>query len=225
MGARTGTAETQRTGRWTVTDDARAALDQLRDTSHFEWYVIPLLLVVLYVYAVEVERRNWNVLFAGLALWGMDWFNEIWNSLVFHFTDRAPMWGARGETAYQILIGLNIEICFMFAIMGVVAAKFLPPREVRILGMPNRPVMVAVNSAAAVCVELMLHHAGVLTWDWSWWQASFPLFIFLLGYVPFFIACFAVHDMRTVRAKAITVGAILGLDAVALIVFGALGWL
>ncbi|MFF6984272.1 hypothetical protein ACFZAV_42920 [Streptomyces sp. NPDC008343] len=208
-----------------MTEDARAALEQLRDASQFEWYVIPLLLLVLYVYAAEVERRNWNVLFAGLALWGMDWFNEIWNALVFHFSGRAPVWGARGETAYQILIGLNIEICFMFAVMGVVAAKLLPPRDTRILGLPNRPVLVAVNSAAAVGVEILLNRAGVLTWDWEWWQAGFPFVLFLVGYVPFFVACFVVHDMPRVRTKAVTVGVILGIDALALAVFGSLGWL
>jgi len=53
-------------------------------------HVIPLLLLVLYVYANEIERRNWKVVFAGLALFGMDWFNEIWNALVFHFTQYAP---------------------------------------------------------------------------------------------------------------------------------------
>ncbi|MGV9667651.1 hypothetical protein [Nocardia niigatensis] len=208
-----------------MTDHARAALELLRDSSQFKWYVIPLLLVVIYVYATEVERRNWNVLFAGLALWGMDWFNEIWNSLVFHATGRAPVWGATGPTAYQILIGLNIEICFMFAIMGVAAAKMLPSKDVRILGLPNRPVLIAANSAAAVGVEVLLNKAGVLTWDWSWWHAGFPYLIWLFGYVPFFVACFYVHDLKTVRAKAIAVGAILGIDALALIIFGALGWL
>ncbi|WP_067819984.1 hypothetical protein [Nocardia inohanensis] len=208
-----------------MTDHARAALELLRDSSQFKWYVIPLLLVVIYVYATEVERRNWNVLFAGLALWGVDLFNEIWNSLVFHATGRAPVWGASGPTAYQLLIGLNIEICFMFAIMGVAAAKMLPPKETRILGLPNRPVLIAVNSAAAVGVEVVLNQAGVLTWDWSWWQPSFPFLIFLIGYVPFFTACFYVYDLPTVRAKAIAVGAILGVDAVAIAVFGALRWL
>ncbi|MFJ1910656.1 hypothetical protein ACIOGX_01835 [Streptomyces sp. NPDC088147] len=208
-----------------MTDDARAALEQLRDASQFEWYVIPLLLLVLYAYAAEVERRNWDVLFAGLALWGMDWFNEIWNALVFHFSGRAPVWGARGDTAYQILIGLNIEICFMFAVMGIVAAKFLPPRGTRVLGLPNRPVLIAVNSAAAVGVEIVLNRAGVLTWEWDWWRAGFPFVLFLVGYVPFFLACFVVHDMPRVRTKAVTVGTILGIDALALAVFGALGWL
>ncbi|MET8878301.1 hypothetical protein [Nocardia sp. NPDC004604] len=208
-----------------MTEHAQAALQLVRDGSQFKWYVIPLLLVVIYVYATEVERRNWNVFFAGLALWGMDGFNEIWNAVVFHATGRAPVWGATGPTAYQLLIGLNIEICFMFAIMGVAAAKMLPPKQTRILGVPNRPVLIAVNSAAAVLVEVVLNKIGVLTWDWSWWQASFPLLIFLIGYVPFFVVCFWVHDLATVRAKILAVGAILGVDAAAIIVFGALGWL
>ncbi|MFC7446924.1 hypothetical protein [Rhodococcus daqingensis] len=208
-----------------MTDNARAALEILRDASLFKWYVIPLLLMVIYIYAVEVERRNWNVLFAGLALWAMDLFNEIWNSLVFHFTDRAPVWAAIGPTAYQILIGLNIEICFMFAIMGIAAAKMLPPKETRIFGLPNRPVLVAVNSAAAVGVEVLLNKIGVLTWEWSWWQPGFPFLIWLIGYVPFFAVCFYVHDLPTVRAKALVVGGILGINAAAIIGFGAAGWL
>jgi hypothetical protein len=44
----------------------------LRDASAYQWYVIPLFALVVYVYAVEIERRNWNLLFAGLAFWGMD---------------------------------------------------------------------------------------------------------------------------------------------------------
>ncbi|SEL54574.1 hypothetical protein [Rhodococcus maanshanensis] len=207
-----------------MTEHAEMALELLRDSSQFKWYVIPLLLLVIYVYATEVERRNWNVFFAGLALWGMDLFNEIWNSLVFHATGRAPVWAATGPTAYQLLIGLNIEICFMFAVMGVAAAKMLPPKETRIFGLPNRPVLVAINSAAAVGVEVVLNKMGVLTWDWSWWQPEFPFLIWLIGYVPFFAVCFWVHDMKTVRAKAITVGTIFGIDALALIVFGTLGW-
>ena len=94
--------------------------------TQFQWYVIPLLAFTLYIYAVEVERKNLNAVFAGLAFWGMDWFNEIWNALVFHFSGFAPVWGAPGDTAFLILIGLNIEICFMFATAGVVFAKILP---------------------------------------------------------------------------------------------------
>ena len=69
-----------------MTPAAAQALSILRDSSQYQWYVIPLFALIVYVYAVEVEKRNWNLVFAGLAFWGMDWFNEIWNGLVFHFT-------------------------------------------------------------------------------------------------------------------------------------------
>jgi len=81
-----------------MTQAAQEALKILRDGSTFQWYVIPLFALVVYVYANEVEKRNWNLVFAGLAFWGMDWFNEIWNGLVFHFIQTAPVWGTRANT-------------------------------------------------------------------------------------------------------------------------------
>lgn len=209
------------------TEFASQALDRLRDGSHFEWYVIPLLVIVFYIYSVEIERRNWNVLFAGLAFWGMDWFNEIWNGLVFHFTQHAPMWATPGDSAYVILIGLNIEICMMFAFMGIYGAKLLPAdRSLRILGIPNRWFLAGINSAVCVIVEIFLNAVNALTWDWAWWSARSPIPIFLFGYLHFYLVAYWVHDMQSVRSKAIIVGAIFAFDAVCLVVFGALlGWI
>ncbi|MFN8542802.1 MAG: hypothetical protein U0807_01115 [Candidatus Binatia bacterium] len=202
------------------TESAARALRILRDGSQFDWHVVPFLLLVLYVYANEVQQRHWNVVFAGLALWGMDWFNEIWNGLFFHVTQRAPVWGAPGGTAYLILIGLNIEICLMFAIMGVVVAKTLPrdPRQ-RILGVPNRWVVAVAASAFCVVVELLLNAIGALTWDWWWWNVRTPWLIFLLGYLTFFVVAFWVHDMNDVRRQARVVGALLTFDVVCLALF------
>jgi hypothetical protein len=203
------------------------ALAILRDGSQFQWYVIPLLALVLHVYAVEVERRNWNVVFAGLALWGMDWFNEIWNGLLFHFTQYAPAWGAPGDTAFLILIGLNIEICFMFAIAGVVVSKALPvEKRARILGLPNRLFIATTVSVSCVIVECFLNGVDALTWDYAWWNMRAPWLIFLIGYLPFFVVAFWVHDMDSVRKKVITVGSIYAFDAACLVIFaGVLGWI
>ena len=55
------------------TDSAARALSILRDPQQFQWYVIPFFALVVYVYANEIERRNWDLVFAGLAFWGMDW--------------------------------------------------------------------------------------------------------------------------------------------------------
>ena len=209
------------------TGSALEAARILRDPGQFQWYVITLFALIVYVYAVEIERKNWDLVFAGLAYWGMDWFNEIWNGLVFHFTNYAPVWGAPGKTAFLILIGLNIEICFMFAIAGIAFAKMLPAqKEMKILGIPNRLVFAVVGSIFCVFVEVLLNAANALTWDYSWWSAGAPWLIFLIGYLPFFLVSFWVFDMKTVKQKATTVGAILGVDALALAVFGlGLGWI
>jgi hypothetical protein len=209
------------------TESALQAQEFLRDGSMFQWYVIPLFALVVYVYAVEVERRNWDLFFAGLAFWGMDWFNELWNSLVFHFTNHAPVWGAPGQTAYLILIGLNIEITFMFAIAGIAFGKMLPSdKKMRILGLPNRLLFAIVGSVFCVFVEILLNSVGALTWDYSWWSMGAPWLIFLIGYLPFFLVSFWVHDMESIRSKAITVGAIFAVDLVAILIFGLiLGWI
>jgi hypothetical protein len=151
----------------------------------------------------------------------MDWFNEIWNSLVFHFNGYAPVWGAPGKTAYLILIGLNIEICFMFFILGIVFAKMLPAdKSVKILGIPNRWFFMVANSAFCVFVEILLNQVNALTWDYSWWNVRAPWLIFLIGYFHFFLVSFWVYDMKRVRNKAIAVGIIYAVVITELLVFG-----
>jgi hypothetical protein len=203
------------------TEFASQALSNLRSPALFQWHVITLFAFVVYVYAVEIERRNWNLIFAGLAFWGMDWFNEIWNGLVFHFTNYAPVWGAPGKTAFLILIGLNIEICFMFAVAGIVFAKMLPAdKKLKILGIPNRIFFAVVNAIFCVFVEILLNAADALTWEYSWWNARFPLLIFLFGYLTFFLVTYWVYDMDKIRKKINALCIIYGVDLTALILFG-----
>jgi hypothetical protein len=205
-----------------MAESAKLALGILRDSSYFKWYIIPFIMIVIYVISVEIERRNWNVLFGGLAFWGMDWFNEIWNSLVFHFTNYAPVWGApSSSTCYLILIGLNIEITLMFLIAGIAVAKMLPKdKNMKIIGIPNRWFFAVFNSILFVIVEIILNSIGVLSWEYSWWQAGFPFILFLIGYMPFFIACYWVHDMDSIKKKLIAIGTIFGVDVSALVIFG-----
>ncbi len=206
---------------------ALQALAILRDPSQFQWYVITLFALAVYVYTVEIEKQNWSMVFAGLAFWGMDWFNEIWNGLVFHFTNIAPVWGAPGKTAFLILIGLNIEICFMFAIAGIAFSKMLPKdKNLKILGLNNRLVFAIIGSIFCVFVEILLNLVGALTWDYSWWSVSAPWLIFLIGYLPFFLVSFWVFDMPTVKQKIQVVSVIYTVDIVSLILFAAvLKWI
>ena len=73
----------------------------------FDWSTVTLLALVVYVYAVEIERRNWSAILAGLAFWLMDWANELINALVLHFNGDAALWTVTGHSSYVILIGLT----------------------------------------------------------------------------------------------------------------------
>jgi len=209
------------------TQAALATMNVLRDGSLYKWYVIPLLVLTVYVYAVQIQKRDWSVVLAGLAFWGMDWFNEIWNGLLFHFTNHAPAWGVAKDSAFIILIGLNIEICFMFAMLGVVFCMTLPPdKNSKVLGVPNRWFYAVAGSILCVIIEMMLHQAGALVWEWTWWNTGAPWLIFLLGYLPFYVVSFWVYDMPAMKKKITVVSIILGFDALCLIVFaGFLKWI
>ena len=202
------------------TESASTALSILRDGSTFQWYVIPFLAFIFYVYTVEVQKMDWSLVLAGLAFWGMDWINEIINSLVFHFTNYAPIWGAPGDTAYLILIGLNIEIMFMFAVSGIIWSKMLlPDRKTKILGVPNRAFIAIAGAAFCVFIEYLLNEIGALTWDYTWWNRGAPWLIFLFGYLTFFVIAFWVFDMEKISSKLKVVGAIWAIVIVSLVIF------
>src|SRR5210317_414285 len=203
------------------TDFTQQALDILRDGGQFQWYVIPLLAIVVYIYNSEIYERRWNLVFAGLAFWGADWINEIVNSIFFHLNGQAPFWAAPGDTAFLILIGLNIEIMFMFSIAGIAWSKLLlPDPKTKILGIPNRIFIAVTGSVFCVIVEIWLNQINALTWDWPWWDANTPWLIFLFGYLWFFLIAFWVHDMNDIKKQAKVVGALWAVVALLVLIFG-----
>jgi hypothetical protein len=210
-----------------VTTFTREAQHLLRHAGMFDWSTVTLLALVVYVYAVEVERANWNAVLAGVAFWLMDWANEIVNALVLHVDGHAALWTVTGHSSYVILIGLSIEISLFFAINGVVFAKLLPQdRAAKILGLPNRWALAIGLSLVSVGVELLLHADGVFHWYYWWWNvASFPVIV-VFGYLTFYLVAFKVHDMASRRRQITSVGSLAALDLAAGLLFGPiLGWI
>jgi hypothetical protein len=211
----------------TVTSFTREAQHLLRHPGLFDWSTVTLLALVVYVYAVEIERENWSAILAGAAFWLMDWANEIANALVLHFDGHAALWTVTGTTSYLILIGLTIEITLFFAINGVIFAKLLlPDPEDRILGIPNRWALSIGLSLVSVGVELLLHADGVFHWYYWWWNvATFPVIV-VFGYLTFYVVAFKVHDLRSRKRQIEVVSSLAALDLVAGLVFGPLlGWI
>jgi hypothetical protein len=215
-----------------MTDASLKALENLRDFSMLKWYVIPLLAVVLYIYALEMRKArssgNWDPILAGLTLFGMDFFNETWNGWMLVLSGRSAFWTAPGDTALRTMVGWNVEIMLMFAIAGIVFYYTCPEnRSERILGLRARWFWAIAFSAFCVLVECVLNVGGLLVWEYPFWNRSFAgiWLIFVFGYFEFFAAINLVLAMRNVRRR-VTVIVIIYAVPVVMNVFGfaVMGW-
>ena len=213
----------------TPTDASLEALSNLRILNpESGWYIITLLAIVLYIYGVEIKRaqetKNWSTIFAGLTVLGLDLINELWNALVFAFTNYSAFWTTPGASAYIILIGWNIEIAFMFSLAGMIFAKLLPEdKSKKMLGLPNRWAYAIGFALFCVIVEILLNWGNYLIWEYPWWHWYNPILIFFVGYLIFFVGAFYVYDLPKTKSKIKVVGIIYGIALVIIIVFGS--WL
>jgi len=198
------------------------ALRILRSGENFHWSFITLFALVVYVYYNEIEKKNWNVIAAGLTLYMIHWFVEIINALIQHFSGHA-LWTAPTGTSFLILVGLSIEINMMFSIAALTFAKILPrDPKMKILGINNR-LLIGIGCAAfASFLEILFVRTPAFAWVYPWW-GSIPVFITV--YIPFFVVAFYVHDWKRSNQK-IFIGSSFVLNAVMLVVFaGILKWI
>jgi hypothetical protein len=198
------------------------ALSILRKGDLFQWVVITLLALVVYIYANEISNKNWKGVAAGLALYSVHWFYEILNALIQHFSGHA-LWTVPTGTSFLLLIGVGIELSFMFSIAGLVMSKLLPADpKMKILGIPNRLLFAVGNAAFFSIVEIFLVKTPAFVWVYPWWGA---LPVFLTVYIPFFLAAFFAYDWKLQR-QARFISAVFTLDAAMLVVFaGILKWI
>jgi hypothetical protein len=215
-----------------MTESARQALIGLRDFTTLQWYVVPLLALVFYVYAVEIRdaRRtgNWDAVIAGVTLFGADFVNESINGWIFAISGCSALWLAPGPTALRTMVGWNVEIMFMFAIVGIIYYKSLDEDPTAtVLGLPNRWFWALFYSAVSVLVELGLNKGGLLVWDYRWWNRGvievLPIFVF--GYLWFYLAAKFAIERATLRAKVLVPATLFAVAAVLNVVgLGLLGW-
>lgn len=228
-----------------------------------KWYIVPLFVIWLFLIVNEIRQKRFSVVFGAAAFWLWDVFNETWNAMVYATTGQ-PVWGttAAGGSALQILVGYNIEISFMFFILGILTCKLLKTSEgyegqgffdanknwlddpnnmyykankkkseltpeeykTKVKAILGRIGVIVFGSIAAVIIEILLNKCNVLTWEKPWWQPNFPFILFLIGYVPFYVAAVVIHDLPR-KWQLIGLGAILFVVVLLLIISGSLGML
>ncbi|WP_420589004.1 hypothetical protein [Bacterioplanoides sp.] len=207
------------------TENTQATFAILRDTSQLSWSVIPFISIVVLVFFWQADQKNWSRILAALAFLFTDLFNELWNGLVCHWSEFAPVWGIKPETNYQILIGWNIEILCGFMLVGIASTMAMPAdKSVKYFGINNRLWFIGINSALSVAFEIALNKAGLIHWAWPWWNAENPWLIFLVGYVPFFTMAYLVYDAPIKRAVKILAG-IITVDIIFALILASKGWI
>ena len=215
-----------------MTSATEQALSGLRDLSMIKWYVIPLLSIVFYIYTREIKEarqtKNWDAVLAGLTIFGVDFFNETWNSWVMYLTQRSAFWTTPGDTALRTLVGWNIEIMFMFLILGIIYYHTLSEsKKEKIFGVPEKWFWAIGYSAFCVFIECVLNIGGQLVWEYPFWNLSFKgiWLIFVLGYFIFFCAAILVISLKTLKSKIFTVGMIYAVPILMnILALGLWGW-
>jgi hypothetical protein len=215
-----------------MTESARQALIGLRDFTTLKWYVVPLLALLFYVYVVEIReaRRsgNWDAVIAGVTLFSADFVNESINGWIFSLSGYSALWLAPGPTALRTFVGWNVEIMFMFAIVGVIYYKSIDADPAaKVCGLPNRWFWALFYSGVSVVVELGLNKGGLLVWDYRWWNRGLigvlPIFVF--GYLWFYLAAKFAIERPTPRAKVLVPATLFAVAVVMNVVgLGLMGW-
>jgi hypothetical protein len=203
-----------------MTESARQALVGLRDPSTMQWYVIPLLAMVFLVYAGEIKaaRRSgqWGAVIAGATVFAADFVNETLNGWIFALSGYSALWLAPGPTALRSMVGWNIEIMFMFALLGIIYHHTVAADPAaRILGIPDRWFWALGYSVVCVAVEVYLNRGHLLVWDYRWWNhgllSIIPIFVF--GYLWFFLAAKFAMERPTLRARVAVPATLFGIGA------------
>ena len=173
----------------------------VRSTDNFNWTFIFILAVVFYVYWTEIHKKNYEAVFAGLALYGVHWLYEICNAIIGHFSGY-PLWAVSNQsTTFILLIGVCWELSMMFSLAGIISFKMLPQdRTKRYFTMNGRE---GISCKLVVALEMALlfalfesflagtsNHSFI--WVYKWWGV---IPVFITTYVPFFLASNYVPDL------------------------------
>lgn len=196
---------------------------QVRSTANFNWTFIFILAVVFYVYWSEIQKKNYEAVYAGLALYGVHWLYEIANAVIAKIFGY-PLWAVSNDsTTFILLIGVSWELSMMFSLAGIISYKMLPQdKDKKYLGFI--PAKLGGALSMALLFALFESFLAATTnnsfiWVYKWWGVV-PVFI--TTYVPFFLASNYVPFMKPKKRAAFLI-TLWGLVAVLLIVLIACG--
>ena len=180
----------------------------VRSTENFNWTFIFILAVVFYVYWSEIHKKNKEIVFAGLALYGVHWLYEIANAVIAKMFGY-PLWAVSNEsTTFILLIGVSWELSMMFSVAGIISFKMLPQDRKGRYFAKNGKRGISCKLAGAIGMALLFalfesflagtdNHSFI--WVYRWWGVV-P--VFFTTYIPFFLASNYVPDLAPKKRNA-----------------------
>ena len=175
---------------------------RVRSTENFTWTFIFILAVVFYVYWSEIHKKNYEAVFAGLALYGVHWLYEIVNAIIGHISGY-PLWSVSNDsTTFILLIGVSWELSMMFSLAGIISFKMMPKDRTKRYFAKGK--FKGISCKLVVAIEMSLLFAlfesflagtsnNSFIWVYPWWGV---LPVFITTYIPFFLASNFVPDMK-----------------------------
>ena len=194
-------------------DGSQEAMDAIgnihvRSTLNFNWTFIFILAVVFYVYWSELHKKNYEAVFAGLALYGVHWLYEIANAIIGKISGY-PLWAVSDASSTFILLeGVSWELSMMFSLAGIIAYKMMPSdRSKRYFTFKGK--WKGISCRLVVAIEMALLFAlfesflagtsnGSFIWVYKWWGV---IPVFITTYIPFFLASNYVNDFKPKTRK------------------------
>lgn len=210
-------------------DGSQAAWDWIhqivvRDTGNFNWTFIFLIAVVFYIYGYNIYKKNWKIVKAGFALYGVHWLYEIMNAIIYKASG-APLWSVSNDsTTFILLVGVSWELSMMFSIAGMITYMMLPEDKTMTIGARGKFKGIPVRLLVAIGMALFFalfesflagtNGGATFIWYYKWWGV---LPVFITTYIPFFLAAVYVPDMKP-RNSNIFLITVWGLVALLLVI-------
>ena len=207
-------------------DGSQDAMDlvdaiKVRSTENFNWTFIFILAVVFYVYWNEIHKKNYEAVFAGLALYGVHWLYEIVNAIIGKASGY-PLWAvSNASTTFILLEGVSWELSMMFSLAGIISFKMMPHDRTKRYFAKGK--FKGISCRLVVCIEMALlfalfesflagtsNHSFI--WVYKWWGV---IPVFITTYIPFFLASNYVPDMKP-KTRTIFLASLWGLVAILL---------
>ena len=171
---------------------AENAAQYVRKAGDVGFDIIIACALALAVYIIAVKRNDMKAVYSALSFFAVRLAYEIVNAIVAGKTGIAVWSVSPDATGYMLLIGLPVEMLFIYSIEGFACVLLPEQKDRKILGFINNRLLYAVFISALLAgADTFLAWSNTIIWVYSWWGSVTSA----LGmYLPVILLSFYMYD-------------------------------